>query len=179
MNTFESKVNQLMTEKITLRPWEHTDLDDLVKYANNPNIAGNMTNGFPHPYTEEHGQHFIVMAQSHQPTHIFAICLNNKAIGGIGVHPQHDIHEKCAELGYWLAEPYWGKGYVTQAVEELIDYAFAKFDIVRLYARPFSSNVGSQKVLEKCGFKHEATLKKSIYKNGLYLDEWIYSMIKD
>jgi RimJ/RimL family protein N-acetyltransferase len=68
---------------------------------------------------------------------------------------------------------------MKQSVTEMIDFAFQKFDINRLYARPFSSNIGSQKVLEKCGFILEATLKKSIYKNGVYLDELIYSIIKD
>lgn len=119
------------------------------------------------------------MAQSHSPTHIFAICINNEAIGGIGVHPQQDIHEKCIEMGYWLAEPFWGKGIMSNAVKEMIDYTFKNFDVIRLYARPFSSNIGSQKVLEKSGFTHEATLKKSIYKNGIYLDELIYSVVKD
>jgi ribosomal-protein-alanine N-acetyltransferase len=168
-----------MTENISLRLWETGDIKHLIEYANNPHIAQNMTNAFPHPYTKEAGLKFIEIAQSHSPTRIFAICLNNQAIGGIGVHPQQDIHEKCAELGYWLAEPFWGKGIVSKAVLQMIDFAFQNFEIVRLYARPFSSNIGSQKVLEKCGFKHEATLKKSIYKNGVYLDELIYCIVID
>lgn len=168
-----------MTELITLRAWSMNDLNSLVKCANNPSIAKNMTNAFPHPYTKEAGTKFIEMTHSHSPMHIFAICSNNEAIGGIGVHPQQDIHEKCAEIGYWLAEPFWGRGIMCMAVKQMIDYAFKNFDIVRLYARPFSSNKGSQNVLEKCGFTHEATLKKSIYKNGEYLDELIYSIVKD
>jgi RimJ/RimL family protein N-acetyltransferase len=169
----------IMKENITLRPWELSDLSNLISYANNPNIAQNLTNAFPYPYTPEAGLKFIAMTQSHSPLHIFAICLNNQAIGGIGVHPQQDIHEKCIELGYWLAEPFWGKGIMSDVVKQMIAYAFKNFDVKRLYARPFSSNIGSQKVLEKCGFTHEATLKKSIFKNGVYLDELIYSIIKD
>ena len=168
-----------MTENISLRAWATSDIDNLLKYASNPKIAKNMTNAFPHPYTQEAGEAFIAMANSKKPVSIFALCLNNEAIGGIGVHPQQDIHEKCAELGYWLAEPFWGKGITSKAVLKMIDFAFLNFDIVRLYARPFSSNIGSQKVLEKCGFKLEARLKKSIYKNGVYLDEMIYSIVKD
>jgi RimJ/RimL family protein N-acetyltransferase len=168
-----------MTENISLRPWKSSDIDNLLLYANNPKIASNLTNAFSHPYTKEAGLKFLEMAQSHSPTHIFAICINNQAIGGIGVHPQQDIHEKCAELGYWLAEPFWGQGIMSQAVKQMIEYAFKNFDIVRLFARPFSSNKGSQKVLEKCGFSHEATLKKSIYKNDIYLDELIYSIVKN
>ena len=168
-----------MIENISLRAWATSDIDNLLKYANNPNIAKNMTNAFPHPYTQEAGEAFIAMSNSKKPVSIFAICLNNEAIGGIGVHPQQDIHEKCAELGYWLAEPFWGKGITSKVVLKMIDFAFLNFDIIRLYARPFSSNIGSQKVLEKCGFKLEARLKKSIYKNGVYLDELIYSIVID
>lgn len=167
-----------MMPAITLRNWTPNDLDNLLRYANNPRIAQNMTDAFPHPYTREAGENFIAMAMSKNPVSIFAICFNNEVIGAIGVHPQHDIHKKCAELGYWLAEPFWGKGYMKQAVLHLIYYAFHNFDIIRLYARPFSSNTGSQKVLEQCGFTLEATLKKSIYKNGEYLDELIYSIVK-
>lgn len=168
-----------MTENISLRLWEISDINDLIEYANNPNIAQNMTNAFPHPYTKEAGLKFIEIAQSHSPAQVFAICVNNHAVGAIGVHPQQDIHEKCAELGYWLAESFWGKGIMSWTVKQMIAYAFQNFDIVRLYARPFSSNEGSQKVLEKCGFNLEARLKKSIYKNGTYLDELIYSIVKD
>ncbi len=168
-----------MTENVSLRQWEISDINDLIEYANNPNIAQNMTNAFPHPYTKEAGLKFIEIAQSHSPARVFAICVNNQAVGAIGVHPQADIHEKCAELGYWLAAPFWGKGIMSVAVKQMIEYAFQNFAIVRLYARPFSSNTGSQKVLQKCGFKLEAQLKKSIYKNETYLDELIYAIVKD
>lgn len=168
-----------MKTVIELRPWTISDIDHLINYGNNIKIAQNMTNSFPHPYTREAGENFIAMVQGHRPARIFAITTNNKAIGSIGVHPQNDIHEKCAELGYWLAEPYWAKGIMSMAVKQMIDYAFKNFDIIRLYARPFSSNIGSQKVLEKCGFTLEARLRKSIYKNGVFLDELIYSIVKD
>ncbi len=161
-----------------LRPWSLDDLSSLVKYANNYEIAKNLTGHFPHPYNEDAGRKFIGMATSHVPTRIFAITINGEAAGGIGIHPQEDIHIKCAEMGYWLAEPFWGKGIMTQAVKEMIGYAFDTFDIVRLFARPFSSNIGSQKVLENAGFAHEATLKKSIFKNGQILDELIYAIVK-
>ena len=167
-----------MVSTISIRNWALSDLENLLRYADNPRIAQNMTDAFPHPYTQEAGEKFIAMAMSKNTVSIFAICLNNEVIGAIGVHPQNDIHKKSAELGYWLAEPFWGKGYMKQAVMQIIDYSFQNFDIVRLYARPFSSNIASQKVLEQCGFTFEATLKKSIYKNGEYLDELIYSIVK-
>lgn len=162
----------------TLRPWNINDLDSLVKNANNPNIAKFMTDGFPHPYTKEKGIAFIEMATKDNPIHIFAIDVDGKAVGGIGIHPQHDIMKKNAELGYWLGEEYWGKGIVSNAIKQMIDFAFRTYDINRVFARPFGTNMASQKVLEKCGFKLEARFEKVILKNGEYLDELVYAIRK-
>ncbi len=159
-----------------LRPWTFDDLDDLVTYANNFKVARNLTNQFPHPYTKENGEAFIKMATSEQPYRIFAIDVNGVALGGIGLHPQTDIHQRNAELGYWLAEPFWGKGIMTRAVTEIVEYGFKIFDIDRIFARPFGTNFGSQKVLEKAGFILEARFEKTLFKNGEYLDELIYAV---
>lgn len=92
--------------EFTLRPWQMADIKPLQHHANNWNIAKNMTDKFPHPYTEEHANAFIAFANSDEPVHIFAIDIEGQAVGGIGIHPQDDIHRKNAELGYWLAEPF-------------------------------------------------------------------------
>lgn len=161
-----------------LRPWSINDLENLVRYANNRNIARFMTDGFPFPYTEENGKAFIAMATSHEPTHIFAITVNNEAVGGIGIHPQTDIYRKNAELGYWLAEPFWGNKIITKAIVEIVAYAFKTFDIERVFAKPFGSNTASQRVLEKAGFTLEGRFEKTIIKNGEYEDEWVYAIRK-
>jgi RimJ/RimL family protein N-acetyltransferase len=157
-----------------LRPWVESDLGSLVKHANNPKIAANMTDAFPHPYTEENGKAFIAMAM--RAPSILAIEVNGEAVGGIGIHPQSDIMCKNAELGYWIGEAFWGKGIITQAVKQMLDMAFSKYDITRVYARPFGSNVASQRVLEKAGFTLEARIEKNIYKNGVFQDELIYAV---
>ena len=161
-----------------LRPFNITDIDSLVKYANNSKIAANLTNQFPHPYTKENGEAFITMATQNNPITIYAIDINGIAAGGIGLHLQSDIHVKNAELGYWLAEPFWGKGIMTKAVTQMVDYGFKTFDISRIFARPYGTNIGSQKVLEKAGFILEGSFKKTIFKNGKYLDELIYAIRK-
>ncbi len=163
---------------ITLRPWETTEVDTLVSFANNSNIAQNLTNQFPHPYDKKDGEAFISMALGHHPIRIMAIVVDNEPCGSIGVHPQSDIFQKNAELGYWLAEPYWGKGIMTAAIKKMVKYAFECFDINRIFARPFGSNMASQRVLEKAGFELEATLKNTIYKNGTYQNELIYAIRK-
>jgi [ribosomal protein S5]-alanine N-acetyltransferase len=161
-----------------LRPWNENDIDSLIANANNNNIARFMTDGFPHPYTAENAKAFIAMATKDEPVHIFAIEVDGKAAGGIGIHPQADVMKKNAELGYWLGENYWGKGIITAAIKQMTEFAFATYDITRIYARPFGNNTASQKVLEKAGFTLEARIEKSIFKNGEFLDELIYAVRK-
>ena len=162
----------------TLRPWNENDLDSLVKYANNIHISSRLTNKFPHPYTTEHAKWFIAFANSDETKYVMAIDINGEACGGIGIHPQEDIYCKNAELGYWLGEPYWGRGIITSAILQMIEHGFNLFDINRIYARPFGSNLASQKVLEKTGFTLEAKLEKTLFKNGVYEDELIYAIRK-
>lgn len=159
-----------------LRPWQSSDLVSLVQNANNPAIARFMTDGFPHPYTEEAGQQFIEWATKDDPIHIFAIEVEGQAVGGTGIHPQQDVMRKNAELGYWLGEKYWGHGIITEAVKQIIDFAFSTYDINRIFARPFGTNLASQKVLDKAGFILEARIKDAIFKNGTFDDELIYGM---
>ena len=160
------------------RPWALSDLDSLVRHANNPDIAKFMTDGFPHPYTEENGQAFIAFATKDDPIHIFAIDVAGEAVGGIGLHPQADVHRKNAELGYWLAEPFWGKGIITNAIKEIVAFGFKTYDINRIFARPFATNIGSQKVLEKAGFALEGRFEKTFIKNGELVDELVYAVRK-
>ncbi len=152
------------------------DLDRLVKIANNYEIAKNLTNHFPHPYTRESGIAFIEMATSHTPSRIFAIEINGQASGAIGIHPQTDIQCKNAELGYWLGQPFWSKGIITKSIRQMVDYGFKNWDIDRIFARPFGANIGSQKALEKAGFLLEGRFEKTLYKNGEYHDELIYAI---
>ncbi len=159
-----------------MRPWALTDLASLVNYANNPAIAGNLTDRFPYPYTEQNGRDFIAFATGGQPAHIFAIDINGEAVGGIGLHPQNDIYRKNVELGYWLAEPFWGKGIVTAAVRRIVDHAFKHYDVERVFARPFGHNTASQKVLQKAGFLLEGRFEKTLFKNGEFVDELVYAL---
>lgn len=162
-----------------LRKFEETDVESLVRHANNYKIARFLTDGFPYPYTDEHAKAFIANANDEKsPNLIFAIEVNGEAAGAVGVHPQSDIHRKNAEMGYWLAEPYWGHGIVTRVVKEVVQIAFEKFNINRVFARPFSSNPASQRVLEKAGFRLEGRFEKTLIKNGEYLDELIYAVRK-
>ncbi|GGG36005.1 GNAT family N-acetyltransferase [Hymenobacter glacieicola] len=160
----------------TLRPWAPADLPSLVRNANNPAIARFMNDQFPHPYTEENGRAFIEMAGQENPLHILAIEVAGEAVGGIGLHPRTNIERKNAELGYWLGESFWGRGIITEAVRHMVDYGFRTFDITRIFARPFGSNLASQRVLEKAGFVLEARFEKTFFKHGQYEDELMYAV---
>lgn len=162
-----------------LRSWKLSDIETVVEHANNYNVAKWLTNQFPHPYDRKDAEAYISSVLNDNPQQVFAIEVNGEAVGSIGIFPQSDIHEKSAEIGYWLSEKYWGNDIMSKAIDEIVDYGFKTFDIVRVYARPFSTNKGSQRVLEKAGFELEARLKKAIYKNREYLDELIYSKLKE
>ena len=164
---------------ISLREWKKSDLLGLVKFANNFNVAKNLTDHFPHPYTTEAGESFIEKSSSHTGAFIFAIDLNGVAIVAIGIHPQDDIEKYNAELGYWLAEPFWGMGIMTLAIKEIVEIGFDELEINRIFARPFGTNIGSQRALEKAGFTLEAKFEKTFFKNGEYLDELIYAVRKN
>lgn len=169
-----------MEKEFKLRPWKKEDLNSLVKYADNRRIAQNMTDRFPHPYSEADGLAFIEFATQSAPAHIFAIEVDGEAAGGIGIYPQHDIHRKNAELGYWLGEPFWGMGIISRPIQQTVDFAFRNYDeIDRIFARPFGSNTASQKVLEKNGFVLEARFKKTLIKNGELQDELIYALRRE
>lgn len=164
--------------KIQMRPWRFDDLQAMLLHANNFNIAKNMTDRFPHPYTFEHAKTFLNKVTSDNPVQVLAITLNDEPIGASGLFPQDDIFSKNAELGYWLSEQHWGKGYATDAIRWMVDYGFKTFPINRIFARPFGTNIASQRVLEKSGFTLEATFIGTIFKNGKYFDELVYAIRK-
>ena len=164
--------------KFVLRPINLEDLDALVEYANNPRIAKNMTDGFPYPYTREAGKKFIGHTMESSPPKILAIDIEGKFSGAVGLHAQSDVLAKNFELGYWLAEPFWGNGIVTEAVKEMIDYGFKHWNVNRIYARPYGPNLGSRKVLEKAGFEKQGAFRDAVFKNGVYLDLMEYAVYR-
>jgi RimJ/RimL family protein N-acetyltransferase len=152
------------------------DLKSLVKYANNKQIADNMRNIFKHPYTEADGLAFLNMSTTDNPHKRLAIEVEGEAVGSSGIFQLEDIYEKNAEIGYWLGEPFWGKGIMTEVVKQMVTYGFNNWPVNRIFACVFEHNLASERVLIKAGFKQEAYLTQSIFKNGVYLDEKIYAI---
>jgi RimJ/RimL family protein N-acetyltransferase len=88
------------------------------------------------------------------------------------------VPNRTAELGYYIGEPYWGKGIMTEAVRQTCEYVFAHSDILRIFAEPFADNIGSCRVLEKVGFRFEGLLRKNAVKNGEVLDMKMYALVR-
>ena len=163
---------------ITLRNWQEKDVKSLAKNANNKNIWDNLRDDFPFPYTEMAAKQWIEIANRDKPLTNFAIEYKNKAIGGIGIILQTDVYRKNAEIGYWIGENYWHKGFASKALKAMVDYTFKTFDVERIFAQVFEKNVSSKRVLDKVGFKYEARLKKAIIKNNVIQDCLIYAILK-
>ena len=161
----------------TLRPWRAADVPALVKYANNANIARQLRDRFPHPYTAGDAQHFIhSVAGARTPTS-FAILVDGEAGGGIGISPGADVERFSAEIGYWLGEPFWGRGIVTEALHLMSAYAFDTCNLLRLFALPFADNTRSIRALEKAGYVREAILRASSVKGGEVRDQALYALV--
>ena len=120
-----------------------------------------------------------MLSANEDETFAFAITLDDKAIGSIGVFRQQNIHRQTAEMGYYIAEEYWGKGIMTDAVKQICEYVFKNSDILRIYAEPFAYNTGSCRVLEKAGFQYEGTLRNNAVKNGKVIDMKMYSLLRE
>lgn len=163
-----------------LKEWSLGYVHDLAHHANNRNIARNLRNIFPYPYTKEDAVRFIEFCQTQdlKKTRNLAIVIDGQAVGGIGITVGCDMYEKSAELGYWLGEDHWGKGIMTKAVKQMVQLSFQDHNIIRLYATVFSHNLGSCRIFEKNGFELEGVLKKAAYKNGNLYDSKLYALLR-
>ena len=163
----------------TIRSWRTADVSALVKQANNANVARQLRDRFPHPYTAADARRFIEGVVPVRPVMTFAIFRAGEAVGGIGFSPLNDVERYSAEFGYWLGEPFWGRGIMTAAVQTTADYLLAHTDFVRLESPVFEWNPASMRVLEKCGFVREGVLRKSISKDGQLIDSVLYARVAE
>lgn len=163
-----------------IRKWELSDAADLAAVISNKKVQDNLRDGLPYPYTQEDGKEYIsaMLSAKEDETFAFAIVADGKVIGSIGCFRQGNIHRRTAELGYYIAEEYWGRGIMTEAVMQICQYVFGRSDILRIYAEPFAYNAASCRVLEKAGFQYEGTLRSNAVKNGEVVDMRMYSLLK-
>lgn len=168
---------EITGELVTLRAWRPSDAPSLARHANNPNVAIQLRDRFPHPYTLADARQFIQSVAGARPTMLFAMVVAGDAVGGIGFFPGADVERFSAEIGYWLGESYWGRGITVEAIRLVSGYAFETCNLLRLFALPFADNSRSTRVLEKAGYTREAVLRASSVKHGRVRDQALYALV--
>ncbi len=162
-----------------IRNFRPGDEVSLVQHANNKNISKNLLNSFPYPYKYSHASHWIKIAESSDPVMHFAIDVEGKAVGSIGIKPNDDVFANTFEIGYWIGEEFWGMGIIPDAISAFTNYVFDNFTCNRLCAGIFENNYSSIRAIEKCGFQFEGRMRKAVFKDGRFWDEMIYSILKE
>jgi len=166
--------------RYVIRDWRRDDASAIAKYANNRKIWINMyDDAFPYPYTIEDAEAFLSRAIQSDFRTFYAISDETEAIGAIGLTPRRGVHRFTAELGYWLGEPFWDRGIMTETTRTMTDYAFKELGLHRVFAEVYVTNPASARVLEKAGFTCEGTLRASVVKDGKVLDQMLYAKIND
>ena len=172
------KTIELRSAVCVVRTHRPDDAASLAHHGNNRRIWENLRDRFPHPYSLEDAERWIEHARDENPRTNFAIVVAGAAVGGIGLIFHDDIYHRSAELGYWLGEAYWGRGLATEAVRGVVEWAFASFDLARIYAGVLVWNPASARVLEKAGFQFEARLRQAVTKEGVTMDELMYAILR-
>ena len=163
-----------------LRAWRREDAADVLRYANNDKIARNLRDVFPFPYILTDAQEFVnsCVEGDEEKQLCRAIEVDGHAVGSIGLFLGSDVYRMTAELGYWLAEEYWDRGIMTEAVKRICREGAERWDdLVRIYAEPFDYNTASRRVLEKAGFTLEGIMRCGACKRGRIFDYCMYALL--
>ncbi|MDR2499124.1 MAG: GNAT family N-acetyltransferase [Tannerellaceae bacterium] len=164
----------------TLRKWDASDAPSLAEHANDIVISRNVRDGFPHPYSINDATSYIEYLHISNTADLnFAIVINDKAVGGIGLVTFTDIERYGAELGYWLGTAFRGQGIMTEVVRTFTKYVLLNTNIVRLFASVFEFNRASARVLEKTGFRFIGTLRKAAFKDNRFVNMLYYEIIDE
>ena len=170
---------RLELTRSVVRDFRPSDAASIVEHANNRKIWLNLRDRFPSPYTDTDARFFLSrIAELVVPT-VWAIEVDSRVVGGIGFELMTDVERVSAELGYWLGEPSWNRGIVTEAVREVTAEGFRLLDLTRIFALPFADNTASIRVLEKAGFVLEGTLRQSAIKEGVVRDQRLYAAYRE
>lgn len=170
---------ELRSPLCVVRSYRADDAVSLAKHGNNRRIWENLRDRFPHPFTEAHGAAYIAHVLQDPDAASFAIDVGDAAVGGISLHVGTDIERIGAEIGYWLGEEFWGRGITTAAIRLVTEFAFHERRLVRVFAVPFTTNIGSIRALEKAGYQREGILRRSALKDGTVRDQCLCAVVRD
>lgn len=166
---------RLDLQRCAVRPWLESDADSLHRHANNSEVSRHLRDRFPFPYELEHARTFLDWIATQPTSTVWAIEIEGAAAGGIGIELRSDVERVSAEIGYWLGQPFWGRGIATEALAAVTAECFNQFDLTRLFAVPFADHVASVRVLEKAGYVREGHLRRSAIKNGVVRDQLLFA----
>ncbi|MCI5687583.1 GNAT family protein [Anaerovoracaceae bacterium 42-11] len=169
----------LETERLSLRMFTPEDAEDVYAYASNPNV-GPPAGWAPHTSVEESRR---IIEEIFMPPEAWAIRIkgDDRVVGVIALEPDNIRPESNSrELGYNLAEEHWGKGYMTEAAKEVLRFAFEELGLDQVGICTSRVNRRSQRIIEKCGFTYEGTIRRyyKIY-DGSLRDSMVFSMLKE
>jgi RimJ/RimL family protein N-acetyltransferase len=170
---------EIVLSRCRLRPFRDGDQASIARYANNRHVWINLRDRFPHPYTRADADAWVQQVAGQDPPMQCGVEVEGEVVGGIGLTLQEDVHRRSAEIGYWLGEPFWGRGIMSEVVPAFTAYAFATFDVCRLYATVFEWNPSSARILEKAGYVLEGHLRKSVTKDGWTIDQLLYALVRE
>lgn len=165
---------RIQLTRAEVRSWREEDAVSVARHADNRKIWRNLRDAFPSPYTLDDARAYIARAQTADPETGWAIVVEGEAAGSIGVKPGTDVERVSAEIGYWLAEPFWGRGITTEALAAITRHAASSFGLMRVFALPFEWNPASFRVLEKAGYRLEGELRRSAIKDGRIVGQRLY-----
>jgi RimJ/RimL family protein N-acetyltransferase len=163
---------------IAIRPLAEDDKKELARLLNNKQVSRYMTDRVPFPYSEKDADAFLEFVKNTPRDFFYAITSDSHFIGGLGLHRQPLNASHVLELGYWIGEEFWNKGYASAAVKLGIQAAFSVEGITKIMAKTYSVNIASEKVLLKNGFQEEGLLKSHINKKGVLYDEKIFGLVR-
>ena len=171
----------LTTERLELRPFVAGDAEALFEYAKNPNVT-RFTLWDAHQTVADTVQFvsdYAVLRYMEGVPEPYAITLKPapQPVGSCGCFWAAEPH-RTMELGYWIGEPFWGKGYVVEACRAVLLLAFAEYGPERMQARVIDGNAASERVLVKLGFRYEGTLRRSLLRRGTFEGVRMYSLTR-
>ncbi|KAK2002110.1 acetyltransferase [Colletotrichum falcatum] len=179
----------LTLQKCVVRPYHPGDAAALARAADSKAVVAHLRNHFPHPYTLAHSEAWIA-ANLTPPVLNWAVACpaTGAAMGSVGLVPGRDVYSSSYELGYWIGEEYWGKGVMGELVPAFVRWVFAGMGAgaaaggggggERVWASVMSENAASRRVLEKSGFVFEGRMRRAVVKNGVCMDELVYSVVR-
>ncbi len=164
---------------IELRPFRDGDQADLVRHANNANVAQHLRERFPQPYSGQAADEWVSLCKTQSPALNLAITADDRVIGSIGLMPGNDSSRVSAEVGYWLGEAYWGRGIATTALRQIVEYGFGILpELNRIFAYVDEGHTASMRVLEKNGFRREGHLLGATLKRGELRNLFLYAVTR-